>query len=419
MARYGLKATAFSSYMDSFHGKAVMRFGKADAADCADCHGMHAVRSPAHPDAPTHPHQIAQTCGQCHPGSHMNFALSGANHLRLKIEQSKLLTLQELFFKLLTLGTTLGLLGLIALDLRRKIWCKRCVPSAGRGVAMLVALSYLALVCALGMALFGIHGARYFGLIALVFIILALVINWVRRRGSPHAEVSEPRYVRFTLSQRLQHICLIVSFSLLVLTGMPLRFARVDWIRQIIDLFGGLDSARLIHRGAALLLIVTWIWHTVFLLYRWKKAKFSLASWTMFPRWKDFTDFYDTVRYGIGLRQTPPAYERFHFKEKFEYFAVFWGNINMVLSGLILWFPVLAGRGLPDVLFGVAYIAHSYEAILAMLAIVIWHFYNTHFDPEHFPMNRVWLTGTMTASEMAREHPLEKQRLDQAHSATE
>ena len=199
---------------------------------------------------------------------------------------------------------------------------------------------------------------------------------------------------------------------MLVLTGMPLRFAEITWAPKVQMLFGGFQGARMTHRVAAVVMIVTWVWHTIYLLIQWQKAKFSFKSWTMFPNAKDFTDFFHTVAYGIGLRNDPPKFGRFQFREKFDYFAVYWGMPIMVFSGLVLWFPTAIGNHLNNLTFGAAYIAHSDESVLAMLAIVIWHFYNTHFNPDTFPMNRTWLTGTMTEAEMARDHPVEKDELD-------
>ena len=242
-------------------------------------------------------------------------------------------------------------------------------------------------------------------------MLAALSVYFLRREPVKKKETGK-LYQRFTVSQRAQHICLAISFVVLVLTGMPLRFAHVGWSHYLHLLFGGFEGARIAHRAAAVLMTGTWIWHCVYLLYRWKKASFSFKSWTMWPSRQDFVDLFDTVKYGLGLRKEPPHYDRFQFREKFDYFAVYWGMPIMVLSGLVLWFPVYFGNALSELGVGIAYIAHSDEALLAFLAIMIWHLYNTHFDPEHFPMSRAWYSGVLTESEMEREHPAEKKRLD-------
>ncbi len=137
----------------------------------------------------------------------------------------------------------------------------------------------------------------------------------------------------------------------------------------------------------------------------------------MIPGWKDARDWWDTSLYYFGARRTLPDYDRFNFREKFDYFAVFWGLPVMMLSGLILWFPVLFGNLLPDLAIPMAYIAHSDEAILAISAIVVWHFYNVHYNPDKFPMSWVWLTGRISEEEIVREHPLEYERLRAAELA--
>jgi len=195
---------------------------------------------------------------------------------------------------------------------------------------------------------------------------------------------------------------------------MPLRYAQVGWSHYLNLLFGGFEGARIAHRCAAALMTGTWVWHFFFLLYRWRKAGLSLKSWTMMPTRKDFVDFLDTIKYGLGLRSQRPDYDRFQFREKFDYFAVYWGMPIMVLSGLVLWFPVFFGNRLTDLGLGVAYIAHSDEGLLAFLAILIWHLYNVHLDPEHFPMNAVWYSGVVAESAMERDHPVEKAGLDAA-----
>lgn len=410
MARYGLTTAAFDSYKQTFHGKALLRFNKTNAANCTDCHGLHGVLAPDNPDAPTNPRHVAATCANCHKGAKLSFALSGANHLRMRIASSPVLRLEEMLFRLLVFGSMAFLMGMVMLDLRRKVFCRDSVPECGRFIALLIAISFFALIGGIVLALLQVPHAWICWLSAILLMVLAMVINHFQRRG--HAHHREKLYHRFTVVQRTQHILLASSFTVLVLTGFPLRFADVGWTHYSLMLFGGFDGARIAHRVAGVTMILNWVWHLGFLLYRWKKTSFKFEAWTMWPRVKDVTDLFDTVKYGLGLRKDPPQFERFQFREKFDYFADIWGTIVMGASGLILWFPTAIGNWLPDLAFGMSYIAHSYEGLLAMMAIIVWHFYNAHFNPDMFPMNPAWLTGKLTESEMAREHALEKARLD-------
>jgi cytochrome b subunit of formate dehydrogenase len=415
MNRYGVDPDAVSSYDESFHGKALLSFGMNKAAICGDCHKHHDVLAPTNPAAPTNRAHAAKTCAQagCHPGARVNFAMSGANHLRLKVKQSMVLRTEEFFFRWLTIGTILFLLGGVALDLRRKVFSRGPAPASGRLVAFLISVSFLLLCAALLMAFFGVGQAKWSILAALVVAAVAFVLFFMNPHRRRHP-AGERQYQRLSLAQRWQHILLAISFTLLVLTGLPLRFAHVEWLHPLYAFFGGMGGARVVHRVAAVIMIADWIWHTLYLIYRWQRAGFNFRSWTMFPTLKDVRDFIDTSKHYFGLTPNGPRYDRFQFREKFDYFAVYWGMPIMVFSGLVLWFPIYFGNLLPETGLSVAYIAHSDEAILAFLAIVMWHFYNTHFDPENFPMSPVFLTGTKSQSEMEREHPLEKERIDQS-----
>ncbi len=413
MKRYGVDPDAVPSYHESFHGKALLRFEMDHSAGCVDCHKAHDVLSPSNPLAPTNPANLEATCSSCHTGAKMNFAMSGANHLRLKVKQSPILQIEHFFFHWLTLGTILFLLGGVALDLRRKVFAAHSVPHSGRIPGLLISLSFLAVVLALALAYIDQAVAATWtvgvaiGLMAMAFIAYAVGPKRPRVRA-------EKVYQRITVAQRVQHIMLAVSFTLLVLTGMPMRFASIEWVNNIYVLFGGLGGARIVHRVAAVVMIITWIWHTLYLLYRWKKAGWSLDSWTMLPNRKDIADFIQLSKYYLGLTHEEPRFDRFQFREKFDYFAVYWGMPVMVFSGLVLWFPVYFGNRLPEIGFAVAFIAHSDEAILAFLAIVTWHMYNVHFNPDAFPMSPTWYTGTKTQEEMEREHPLELERIESA-----
>jgi formate dehydrogenase gamma subunit len=228
-----------------------------------------------------------------------------------------------------------------------------------------------------------------------------------------HTTVSLPReFVRFSRFQRGQHLTLFVSFLLLAITGLPMRFPDVSWLGAVYRAVGGLPVARIIHRTAAVVMILDGVVHAGYLLALLVAHRGRVfEAWPMLPNRKDLRDWWETTRYYFGRRGTLPPYDRFSFREKFDYFAVFWGLPVMMVSGLVLWFPVFFGNLLPDLAIGIAYIAHSDEAILAISAIVVWHFYNAHWNPDKFPMNWVWWTGTLSEEEIRKEHPLEYERV--------
>jgi cytochrome b subunit of formate dehydrogenase len=132
----------------------------------------------------------------------------------------------------------------------------------------------------------------------------------------------------------------------------------------------------------------------------------------MIPKPRDIVDFYDTMMYYIGRKPHGPKFGRFSFIEKFDYWAVYWGMIIMIFSGAILWFKEL----FPKYIFDIGREAHSDEGLLATLSIVVWHFYNVHFNPEAFPMSWVWWHGQLTETEMKHHHPLEYAEILEAES---
>ncbi|MCE5199960.1 cytochrome b/b6 domain-containing protein [bacterium] len=407
-----MSSKAVSSYEQSFHGRMLLRFGKKRAAGCVDCHSKHSIFVPNNSSSSVGREHAVRTCAGCHRGAGQLFAASGTSHPRLKIDRTPLLRLEEEFFKLLTYATVVLLMLVIGLDLRRKVFCAQHSPNSGRVVGMLVALGFSSLTAGLVMAILRVAGAEWAWLSAAGSFAAAFAVYATGRERRIHKPDGSKLYHRFTFAQRAQHVCLALSFTVLVLTGMPLHYADIGWSHYLHLLFGGLDGARTAHRIAAVLMTITWIWHFLFLLYRWRIYGFSSSTWTMLPTRKDLWDFSRTIAYGLGLRSTPPEYDRFQFRQKFDYLAVYWGMPIMVFSGAVLWFEVFFGNRLPSIALDAAYIAHSDEAILAMLAIMIWHLYNTHLDPDHFPMSRAWLSGVLTESEMAREHPAEKARID-------
>ena len=219
-------------------------------------------------------------------------------------------------------------------------------------------------------------------------------------------------FARLTPAQRIQHGALVASFTLLALTGLPMRFPEVGWLAAVYALVGGLPVARAIHRTAAAVMILDGLAHLVYVGVLLVRARFDVRrAWPMIPTWKDARDLVETGLYDLGRRRGLPEYDRFGFREKFGYFAVFWGLPVMMLSGLVLWFPVFFGNRLPDLAIGMAYIAHSDEAVLAISAIVVWHLYNVHVPPGRFHRFRTWLDGRITREEMIVAHPLEYERV--------
>jgi cytochrome b subunit of formate dehydrogenase len=228
-------------------------------------------------------------------------------------------------------------------------------------------------------------------------------------------EPNEKEFIRFTRLNRTLHICLVVSFLSLALTGMTLKFSYTQWAVIMSHLFGGFESAGYIHRLGAFTMITVFIVHLVD-LYRQKRRE-HLSLWKMifnphslmFNK-KDLEDLIGNFKWFIG-KGPRPQFGRWTYWEKFDYFAVFWGMAVIGSTGLMLWFPEIFTLLLPGELINVATIIHSDEALLAAGFIFTVHFFNTHLRPEKFPMDIVVFTGRMSLEEFKRDKPLEYEEL--------
>ena len=212
-------------------------------------------------------------------------------------------------------------------------------------------------------------------------------------------------YPRFRLAARIEHAILLISFTILSVTGVPQKYALSDWGESMIAFFGGIEAIRIIHRYAAFVLTVGSVYHLFTSAYRLyvKRERMLMA-----PTRQDVRDAWDTVRHNLGFLSRAPKMPKFNFGEKFEYWAVVWGTAIMALTGFILWNPLAITRFLPGQLIPAAKAAHGAEAILAIGAILIWHLYNVLIKQ----INPSMFTGKLPRHQMEEEHRLELERLE-------
>ena len=237
-------------------------------------------------------------------------------------------------------------------------------------------------------------------------------------------------FLRMNLTERIQHWVLILSFSLLVLTGLPLMFYELRLFRAVFS-YGRVFYIRgIVHRVAAVLLIADILWHFGYtILTRRGRKNFR----ELLPGPKDVRDAVALFGYNVGLSgwlyrkgvlrrfmdrhpfwkfEKPPDYGRYNFIEKLEYLSVAWGSLVMILSGFFMWNVELSLSLFPLWVLDIFVIAHGYEAMLAFLAIIIWHMYNVHLNPEVFPMSRIWLDGRITGHQLKTLHALEYEKIE-------
>jgi cytochrome b subunit of formate dehydrogenase len=242
----------------------------------------------------------------------------------------------------------------------------------------------------------------YIPLIILVIggMFLHNAIIW-RSKAIGRRRMQNPMMTRMSVNQRWQHLTLLVSFILLVITGFALKFPE-SWFAHTLGM--GEHLRGIIHRVAGVVLIVAGIYH-VFYLAMARDGRRLLRDLAPLP--KDAFDVWSAMRYYLGLSKEKPKFGRFNYAEKAEYWALVWGTALMGLTGVMLWAKVWVGNLLARWLVDVATAVHYYEAILATLAIVVWHFYQVFFDPDVYPMNWAWWDGKMPAEHYKHEHELD------------
>ncbi|MEJ2720214.1 MAG: cytochrome c3 family protein [bacterium] len=350
------------TYLETMHGKAY-RLGYLKSAKCSDCHGAHDVLDVNDPNSSVGLHNIVGTCQKCHEDANMRFTgyLTHATHHDPVKYPILYYTYWAMTLLLLSVFTFFGLHTLL--------W----LPRSFRQLR--------------------------------------------QRRKQAKSEGPGPRHYirRFTPAQRLTHLFVIISFMLLALTGMLLKFSGMPWAHALAGLLGGVRNAGIIHRTAAVITFSYFLFHIASLIrlkikrkVSWRNLLFGEIS-MMFNK-KDLRDFVGTLKWFLG-RGPRPEYGRWTYWEKFDYFAVFWGVAVIGISGLMLWFPEFFTRFMPGWLINVATIIHSDEALLAVGFIFTIHFFNTHLRPEAFPMDTVVFTGVVPLEEYKTDRPWEYMRL--------
>jgi cytochrome b subunit of formate dehydrogenase len=322
-------------------------------ANCASCHGVHNILPSSDPRSTINRANLDVTCGKCHQGVTQKFTLS---KVHVDLSQSRDM-------------------GSIAIR-----W---------------VRWFYLTLIFAVIGAMF-LHNA----------------IIW-RSKAAARRKLQNPNMVRMTVSQRWQHLVLLTSFIILVITGFALRFPN-SWIAGVLPMAESLRS--IIHRVAGVILIGAGIYH-IFYLAATREGRRLICDFA--PRPKDAFDALGTMRYYLGLSHEKPKFGRFNYAEKAEYWALVWGTALMGVTGVMLWARVWVGNLLARWWIDAATAVHFYEAILATLAIVVWHFYQVFFDPDVYPMNWAWWDGKMPVEHYRKEHGLDTESIAEyeGHSA--
>ena len=342
---FGVPGNRVTTYLDSYHGLAA-EAGSVLAANCSSCHGVHDILPSSDPRSTINPANLDATCGKCHKGVTQKFTRTPVH---------------------LAAGARANDIDSVAVRWVRWIYI----------VLILVVIGSMFL-----------HNA----------------VIW-RSKAVARRRMMNPFMTRMTVNQRWQHLILLSSFIVLVITGFALKFPDT-WFAHTLGM--GENLRGIIHRIAGCILIGAGLYH-VFYLAMAREGRRLLRD--IAPRPRDLFDAWGTMRYYLGLSAEKPKFGRFSYAEKAEYWALVWGTALMGLTGIMIWAKVWVGDLLARWWVDVATAVHFYEAILATLAIIVWHFYQVFFDPDVYPMNWAWWDGKMPVEHYKHEHELDAESL--------
>ena len=216
--------------------------------------------------------------------------------------------------------------------------------------------------------------------------------------------VQDDTVVRFSVWSRVQHVSMIVLFTLLLVTGLPQKWPFLAGSQWIVDAMGGIFAVRWLHRAVGVVFTVLTGAHLVVAVGGVLRRRFAP---TMMIERKDFTDAVQQLRYYLGRTDKAPAFGRYDYRQKFEYWGLVFGSMVMVGTGLVLLYPILLSQLLPAQLIPAAKVMHSNEALLAFLIVIFWHMYGAHLNPDVFPFDKSIFTGRIAKERLHHEHRLE------------
>jgi cytochrome b subunit of formate dehydrogenase len=398
-------------FKQSIHGQALAQ-GNDSAPACTDCHGIHSIKSHLDPNSPVSTENLAQvTCARCHEGVRLSQEFG--------IEGRRATTYLASYHGLAARGGSQvvancaschGIHNILpSNDPRSTIsranlvrTCGQCHP--GVTEKFTAAKVHINAPLSADVGSKAVRWIRKFYL-SMIFLVIGgmLLHNFIlwRAKAIARRKLEQNFVMRMPLRFRWQHATLLASFIVLVLTGFALKFPD-SWFASFLSL--GERMRHLLHRVAAVILIGVSIYHLVDLAFCREGRKLFRD---LGPSLDDVRGAWENLLYHLGLISRKPAFARFNYAEKAEYWALVWGMFVMAGTGLMLWAKVLVGNHLPRWWLDIATAIHFYEAVLATLAIVVWHFYQVFLDPDVYPMNWAWWDGKMPLHHYREEHGLD------------
>ena len=405
-------------FQQSIHGQAIAK-GNWQAPVCTDCHGIHSIKSHLDPNSPVSAQNVAQaTCARCHEGMRLSQEFG--------VEGRRATTYLASYHGLASRGGSQVVANCASCHGTHSIFpssdprstinranlvrtCGQCHPGVTEKFTAAKVHVDAPLSADIGSK--AVRWIRRFYL-SMIFAVIGgmLLHNFIiwRSKVASRRKLHHRFVMRMPLRFRLQHATLLSSFIVLVLTGFALKFPD-SWFASALSL--GEAKRHLLHRIAAVVLIGVSVYHIFDIAFSRAGRKLVMD---LFPTLDDARGAWQNVCYYLGLTSQKPEFARFNYAEKAEYWALVWGMIVMAVTGIMLWAKVFVGNHMARWWLDVATAIHFYEAVLATLAIIVWHFYQVFFDPDVYPMNWAWWDGKMTLHHYRDEHGLDSATLGSA-----
>ncbi len=392
------------TYLRSVHGQAMIA-GKRDAPVCTNCHGEHAIDAVKQATSKVFPLHIPETCSQCHAAERITTKYQLPAHVvDTYMGSFHGLMLQLGSVAAANCASCHGAHDILpSSDEHSSINPNNLAKTCGKchaGVSLQVAQGQIHSGTRPGLEHRVVTVIRrlYLGLILLVIggMMVHNGLDFFRKfRAHYRRAAAVGTHVRMTLNERLQHGVLILVFVSLAYTGFALKFPQTWWASPFV---GRVNWRSLGHRAAALLFCLLAGYHLWFLLATPRGRRQLSALW---PRRSDVDQMGQMFTFYLGRRADRPLVGRYSYVEKAEYWALVWGSVVMAVTGGLMTWEGWTLRVFPKWFFDVVITVHYYEAILACLAIIVWHLYFVVFDPDEYPMKWTWVSGRSSPSDHA------------------
>lgn len=324
-----------------------MRRGAEDVANCVSCHGVHKILSEKDPESMINPANLNSTCGKCHPGFNDGITI-GKIHVSTDIEPLAPVIWVRIIYLWIIVITVSGMVIHNGLDFLKKVKSQ----------------------------------------------------SYIRFRS---LEFHEKFVIRFNLVERAIHWSVMISFILLAWTGFSLAYPESSF-----GIFWSENLRRLIHRISGVIMTMSIVIQSLLMIFT-KRGRYQLREF--FPKLRDAKDLIRSMAFYLGIARNGPKFGRYSYIEKVEFWAFMWGSIIMGITGVALWFETVTLRIFPSWSIEFFTAIHFYEAILASLAIVVWHFYWVIFDPDIYPGTGANLHGKISLERLKAEYPKEYEKI--------